>query len=95
MALCPTHFWSEKFAQRAFGKSTAQLEEILKPVARAVFLDEKENLQVCFLPMDATNDEIISMNERVRPLVGGYGMFAPFPEDCSQLEGVRTSHPNP
>lgn len=94
IGIAPVHVWSDLFCRRAFGKSSLEIAERVRPVAKAVHLDEAGNVQVAFLDMDAEIPQILAMNERVRPLIGGYGMFAPFPDDCSGIEGVVTHAPD-
>ncbi len=94
IGIAPAHVWSELFCRRAFGKSSREIAECVRPVAKVVHLDEAGNIQIAFLNMDADVPQILAMNERVRPLIGGYGMFAPFPEDCSGIEGVTTGPPD-
>lgn len=72
------HYWDRRFCQTAFDKTPEQIHSLLAGQVPAVDLFD-DGVFVAFSETHASPEEQVEWNRKFRPILGGYGLFAPYP----------------
>ena len=72
------NYWNADLCQSSFGKTPQEVVEALKGVALDLRII-RDGVYVVFANNFGAEDDILELNRKVRPLLGGYGLFRPPP----------------